>query len=86
MPLIGCLVEQLNAALFVLLNTQAPKITKRQAIFAARMVLRRGEAIPEPCAVNVDEIVVEGSIRTTGSGPGRTPRPLRFARKVSPQQ
>src|ERR1700674_834209 len=36
--------------------------------------------------LNVDEIVVEGSIRTTGSGPGRTPRPLRFARKVSPQQ
>jgi hypothetical protein len=33
--------------------------------------------------LNVDEIVIEGSIRTTGAGPGRTPRRLRFARKVS---
>jgi len=34
--------------------------------------------------LNVDEIVIEGSVRTTGAGPGRTPRRLRFARKVSP--
>jgi hypothetical protein len=35
--------------------------------------------------LDVDEIVIEGSVRTTGAGPGRTPRPLRFARKVSPE-
>jgi hypothetical protein len=34
--------------------------------------------------LDVDEIIVEGSVRTTGAGPGRTPRRLRFARKVSP--
>jgi hypothetical protein len=34
--------------------------------------------------LNVDEMVIEGSVRTTGAGPGRTPRPLRFARNVSP--
>jgi hypothetical protein len=33
--------------------------------------------------LDVDEIVIEGSVRTTGSGPGLTPRPLRFARKIS---
>ncbi len=34
--------------------------------------------------LDVDEMVIEGSRRTTGAGPGRTPRPLRFARNVSP--
>jgi len=33
--------------------------------------------------LDVNEIVIEGSVRTTGAGPGRTPRRLRFARKVS---
>jgi hypothetical protein len=34
--------------------------------------------------LNVDEMVIEGFVRTAGAGPGRTPRPLRFARDVSP--
>jgi hypothetical protein len=34
-------------------------------------------------ALDVDEMVIEGSRRTTGAGPGRTPRRLRFARNVS---
>jgi hypothetical protein len=34
--------------------------------------------------LDVDEMVIEGSVRTTGAGPGRTPRSLRFARDVSP--
>jgi hypothetical protein len=33
--------------------------------------------------LDVDAIVIEGSVRTTGADPGRTPRLLRFARKVS---
>jgi hypothetical protein len=35
--------------------------------------------------LNVDEMVIEGSVRTTGASPGRAPRELRFARKVSPK-
>jgi hypothetical protein len=34
--------------------------------------------------LNVDEIVIGGSVRTTGAGPGRAPRELRFARNVLP--
>jgi hypothetical protein len=34
--------------------------------------------------LNVDEIIIEGSVRTTGADPGRTPRRLRFGRKVPP--
>jgi hypothetical protein len=33
--------------------------------------------------LDVDEIVIGGSVRTTGAGAGRAPRELRFARKVS---
>ena len=29
-----------------------------------------------------DAIIVEGEVRTSGAGPGRRPKPLRFARKV----
>jgi hypothetical protein len=29
-----------------------------------------------------DEIVIEGTVRVTGAGPGRTPRRLRFTRKI----
>ena len=32
--------------------------------------------------LNVDQITIEGAIRATGAGPGRTPRRLRFTRKV----
>jgi hypothetical protein len=32
--------------------------------------------------LGVDEIVIVGSVRTTGANPGRSPRPLRFARKI----
>ena len=32
--------------------------------------------------LNVDEIVIEGAIRTTGASPGRRPRRLRFTRKI----
>jgi hypothetical protein len=32
--------------------------------------------------LNVDQITIEGAVRATGAGPGRTPRPLRFTRKV----
>ena len=31
---------------------------------------------------DVDEIQIEGEVRTSGARPGRRPRPLRFARKV----
>jgi hypothetical protein len=34
--------------------------------------------------LDVDEIVIRGSVRTTGSNPGRAPRELRFAREVLP--
>jgi hypothetical protein len=34
--------------------------------------------------LDVDEIVIRGSVRTTGSSPGRAPREFRFARKVHP--
>jgi hypothetical protein len=30
--------------------------------------------------LDVDEIVIEGAVRTTGAGPGRRPRHLRFTR------
>jgi len=32
--------------------------------------------------LNVDQITIEGAVRATGAGPGRTPRHLRFTRKV----
>jgi hypothetical protein len=32
--------------------------------------------------LDVDEIRVEGEVRTSGANPGRRPRPLRFARKI----
>lgn len=32
--------------------------------------------------LDVDEIIVEGAVRTTGANPGRRPRPLRFTRAV----
>jgi hypothetical protein len=35
--------------------------------------------------LGVDEIVIVGSVRTTGANPGRAPRPLGFARKVPAQ-
>jgi hypothetical protein len=35
--------------------------------------------------LGVDEIVIVGAVRSTGANPGRTPRPLRFTRKVPPQ-
>ena len=34
--------------------------------------------------LDYDEIVVEGSVRNTGAGPGRTPKPIRFARRHRP--
>ena len=34
--------------------------------------------------LDVGEIVIVGSVRTTGANPGRAPRPLRFARKIRP--
>jgi hypothetical protein len=36
--------------------------------------------------LDVDEIVIEGAVRVTGAGPGRTPRRLRFARKIPPEK
>ncbi len=36
--------------------------------------------------LNVDQITIEGAVRTTGAGPGRTPRRLRFTRKVPAQK
>jgi hypothetical protein len=36
--------------------------------------------------LDVDEITIEGAIRTTGAGPGRSPRHLRFARSISPDK
>jgi hypothetical protein len=35
--------------------------------------------------LGVDEIVIIGSVRTTGANPGRSPRPLRFSRKIPAQ-
>jgi hypothetical protein len=32
--------------------------------------------------LGVDEVVIVGAVRTTGAHPGRTPRPLRFTRKI----
>ena len=34
--------------------------------------------------LDVDELVVEGEVRTTGAGPGRRPRRLRFTRRLRP--
>jgi hypothetical protein len=31
--------------------------------------------------MDVDELVVTGGLRTTGANPGKTPRPVRFARR-----
>ena len=31
--------------------------------------------------IRVDEIIVEGAVRTTGATPGRTPQPIRFTRR-----
>jgi hypothetical protein len=36
--------------------------------------------------LGVDEITIEGAHRTSGAGPGRAPRALRFARKISPEE
>ena len=36
--------------------------------------------------LDVDEITIEGAVRVTGAGPGRTPRRVRFTRKVSPDE
>jgi hypothetical protein len=36
--------------------------------------------------LDVDELIIEGAIRTSGSGPGRRPRGLRFSRPVSAQE
>jgi hypothetical protein len=36
--------------------------------------------------LDVDEIVIEGAVRVTGASPGRTPRRLRFARKIPPEK
>jgi hypothetical protein len=36
--------------------------------------------------LDVDEIVIEGAVRVTGAGPGRTPRRLWFAPKVPPEK
>lgn len=35
--------------------------------------------------LDVDEIRIEGEVRTSGANPGHRPRPLRFARKIRPQ-
>src|SRR5580704_7782628 len=35
--------------------------------------------------LGVDEIVIVGSVRTSGANPGRAPRPLRFTRKIPAQ-
>jgi hypothetical protein len=34
--------------------------------------------------LDLDEIVVEGAVRTTGANPGTRPRPVRFARRPIP--
>lgn len=36
--------------------------------------------------LDVDELIIEGAIRTSGSGPGRRPRRLRFSRSVSTEE
>ena len=36
--------------------------------------------------LDVDELIIEGAIRTSGAGPGRRPRRLRFCRTVSAQE
>jgi hypothetical protein len=32
--------------------------------------------------IDVDQVVIEGSARTSGKGAGKTPRPIRFPRQV----
>ena len=34
--------------------------------------------------LNVDGLIVEGAVRTSGANPGRRPRPLRFTRVFCP--
>jgi hypothetical protein len=34
--------------------------------------------------LDLDELVIEGEIRTSGAGPGHRPRPLRFNRALRP--
>jgi hypothetical protein len=36
--------------------------------------------------LDVDEIVIEGAVRVSGAGPGRTPRRLRFTEKIHAQK
>jgi hypothetical protein len=36
--------------------------------------------------LDVDELIIEGAIRTSGAGPGRRPRRLRFTRAVSAEE
>jgi len=49
--------------------------------FGARNLMRLIQAVME--AIDVDETVVVGAVRTSGANPGRRPRPLRFTRKVA---
>ncbi len=51
--------------------------------FGARQLRWLAQAAME--MFDVDEIRVEGEVRTSGANPGYRPRPLRFTRKIRPE-
>jgi citrate lyase beta subunit len=54
----------------------------RRNMFGYRRLRWLAQAVME--VMDVDELRIEGEVRTTGAGPGHRPRPLRFARAVRP--
>ena len=54
----------------------------RRNMFGYRRLRWLAQAVME--VMDVDELRIEGEVRTTGAGPGHRPRALRFARAVRP--
>jgi hypothetical protein len=55
--------------------------SRANAIGAGHLMVL-GQAMME--RLGLDELVINGAVRTTGANPGRAPRNLRFTRRVRP--